>query len=101
MNPQIKKGLIDACVLTLLAREASYGYAITSELQEVLDINESTLYPVLRRLEKSGCLTTFQRPYSGRMRKYYTITSEGMQRLSEMREDWQAVIDIIGFISLP
>ena len=98
MDVQIKKGLLDACVLKLLGKQTSYGYAITAELQRVIDVSESSLYPVLRRLEQSGCLATFSRPHNGRMRKYYTITPDGKRKLAEVRQDWHEVLDVINFV---
>ena len=98
MDVQIKKGLLDACVLTLLRRETSYGYRITADLQNLLEVSESTLYPILRRLEQSGCLATFQRPHNGRLRKYYSITPEGKRRLGVMRAEWNEVVKIVYFV---
>ena len=98
MDAQVKKGLLDACVLTLLRRETSYGYRITANLQQIIDVSESTLYPILRRLEQSGCLATFQRPHNGRMRKYYSITPEGKRRLTVMRTEWNEVVKIVHFV---
>lgn len=98
MDAQIKKGLLDACVLKLLARSTSYGYAITAEMQQVLEVSESSLYPVLRRLEQSGCLATFQRPHNGRMRKYYSITPDGKRKLVEIKDEWGEVLQVIEFV---
>ncbi len=98
MDAQIKKGLLDACVLKLLAKETSYGYAITAEMQRVLEVSESSLYPVLRRLEQSGCCATFQRPHNGRMRKYYSITPDGRRKLQDVKADWQEALEVINFV---
>ncbi|MCL2546480.1 MAG: PadR family transcriptional regulator [Oscillospiraceae bacterium] len=98
MNKEIKKGLLDACVLKLLEEKESYGYAVTADMRELIDVSDSSLYPVLRRLEQSGCLTTYHRPYNGRMRKYYEITPAGLRCLAEMRRDWQEVIAVVQHI---
>ena len=85
---QLGSALLDVCVLAILARQDSYGYSLTSELKNVMSISESTLYPVLRRLQKEGLLTTYDKSYQGRNRRYYRITPEGTGRLQEYREEW-------------
>jgi len=98
VDAQLKKGLLDVCVLSVLRREDTYGYKITQEITELLDTSESALYPVLRRLESQGLLDTYSREYSGRLRKYYRITGAGISRLREsMKElsDLKRVIDYI------
>jgi PadR family transcriptional regulator PadR len=84
----ISAALLDACVLALLIGDDSYGYKIIQELQERLHVSESTLYPVLRRLQSAGHLLTYDQPYQGRNRRYYSITDEGTQQLFQYREDW-------------
>ena len=81
--------LLDGIVLAVVERESTYGYRITQDVQKVLDISESTLYPVLRRLQKDGCLTTYDAAYAGRNRRYYQITEHGRARLRRHRIDWQ------------
>lgn len=83
MEAQLKKGLLEACVLTALYREESYGYRIISDVSPYIAITESTLYPILRRLESSGCLTTHTAESNGRLRKYYRITEKGKTRMKE------------------
>lgn len=83
MDAQMKKGLLDVCVLSALKHEDMYGYKLTQEITELLDISESALYPVLRRLESQGLLETYSMEYSGRLRKYYRITAGGIARLNE------------------
>ena len=98
MDAQLKKGLLDVCVLSVLKREDTYGYKITQEITELLDTSESALYTVLRRLESQGLLDTYSREYSGRLRKYYRITGAGISRLREsMKElsDLKRVVDYI------
>lgn len=87
--------LLDGCVLAILDQEDTYGYALTQRVKGVLDISESTLYPVLRRLQKEGCLTVYDQPYQGRNRRYYAITHAGKGRLAEARWEWQMFRDSV------
>ena len=80
--------LLDAMVLALLTKEDTYGYQITKDIQEHFAVSESTLYPVLRRLQKNGSLTTYDRPYQGRNRRYYRITVSGRALLEQYRKEW-------------
>jgi len=89
MTLQLSAPLLDACVLAVLAEGETYGYALTQRLQKELDISGSTLYPVLRRLQKEGCLTVRDRQYQGRNRRYYAITWAGSDRLEELRGTWR------------
>lgn len=98
MDPQIKKGILDACVLAELQSGEAYGYQLLKDISVVIDISESTLYPILRRLEKASCLTSHSVAFDGRLRKYYRITEEGRDKLAKFREEWQAVADVIEFI---
>ncbi len=84
----ISSSLLDACVLSVLARQDAYGYILTQSIRSVVDLSESTLYPVLRRLQKEGCLSTYDQPYQGRNRRYYTITPLGRERYEQALEDW-------------
>jgi PadR family transcriptional regulator PadR len=79
----MKKGLLDVCVLFVLNNEDAYGYKLTQEISKLLEISESALYPVLRRLERQGLLKTYTEEFSGRLRKYYSITEAGKIRFSE------------------
>ena len=81
--------LLDAMVLALLTKEDTYGYQITKDIQEHFAVSESTLYPVLRRLQKNGSLTTYDRPYQGRNRRYYHITDAGRTALEAYCSEWQ------------
>ena len=74
MTYQLTAPLLDACVLGIVRSEDSYGYTLTQKVRQVVDISESTLYPVLRRLQKANCLRTYDAPYQGRNRRYYAIT---------------------------
>ena len=80
--------LLDACVLGIVDREDVYGYTITQSMQQVVEISESTLYPVLRRLQKAGHLTTYDKPFQGRNRRYYSITESGRELLTFYRMEW-------------
>ncbi len=84
----ISAALLDAMVLSLVNREETYGYKITQDMQSAAKVSESTLYPVLRRLQKTGALETFDRAYMGRNRRYYRITSLGQAMLAQYRIDW-------------
>ena len=84
----INSGLLDACVLAILSRGDEYGYRLTQEVKEVMTISESTLYPVLRRLQKSGWLTTYDQPFLGRNRRYYRITADGKEQLIRFLSEW-------------
>lgn len=82
--------LLDAIVLAVVSQEAegTYGYRITQEVQEVLDVSDSTLYPVLRRLQKDGCLEVYDRAYAGRNRRYYKLTDLGYSQLKLYQTEW-------------
>ncbi|WP_010096122.1 PadR family transcriptional regulator [Ornithinibacillus scapharcae] len=88
MSFQLGSSLLDACVLAVLAREDAYGYSLTQQVREIMDISESTLYPVLRRLQKQDYLTTYDQPFQGRNRRYYRITDSGIERYKELLQEW-------------
>ena len=92
--------LLDGCVLAILQREDTYGYALTQQVKSVLDISESTLYPVLRRLQKDGCLSVYDQPYQGRNRRYYAITRRGQDRLEQIRGEWRQLRDSLDHLLL-
>lgn len=85
---QITADLLDGLVLALLERKDYYGYSLTQDIQQVISISESTMYPVLRRLKTNGFLTTYDKPYQGRNRRYYQITEDGEERLARVRKMW-------------
>lgn len=87
---QLGSTLLDACVLAQLSREDAYGYVLTQNVKEIVNISESTLYPVLRRLQKENCLRTYDQPFQGRNRRYYAITDEGMNLLQYYLTEWEA-----------
>lgn len=80
--------VLDAVVLSVVAQEGTYGYKITQDVRDVIEVSESTLYPILRRLQKNGCLDTYDMEFGGRNRRYYKITSNGMIVLDQYRRDW-------------
>lgn len=92
--------LLDAVVLSVVSREGTYGYKITQDVRSVMDVSESTLYPVLRRLQKDGFLETYDMEYQGRNRRYYKITSNGMILLDNYRSEWIGYRKGIDFILL-
>ena len=86
---KIESNLLDACALAILKRGDPYGYEITQEMKSAIKISESTLYPVLRRLQKEGLCRTYDEPYQGRNRRYYSITEKGEAQLLEYRKQWE------------
>lgn len=88
LDAQMKRGLIENCVLAALARGDSYGYQIIKDLTDTVQITESTLYPILRRLESDGALTVYSVEHSGRLRKFYHMTPKGKDRLRSFAADW-------------
>lgn len=98
MDSQQKKGLIELMVLASLKYEDSYGYLINQEINEVIDLSESTLYPILRRLEKQDMVETYQTIYNSRVRKYYRITKEGLKKLKRSEDDFLDVKRIYDYI---
>lgn len=90
MTYQLAAPLLDACVLAIVEQGDVYGYTLTQRVKEIVDISESTLYPVLRRLQKENYLTTYDQPFQGRNRRYYKITEEGLQQLAFYKEEWES-----------
>ena len=88
MDMQLKRGLLDICVLSAIRHEDSYGYKIVKDLKPWVEISDSTLYPILRRLELASCLTVRTAEHNGRLRKYYHITPQGLARIEQFRADW-------------
>ncbi len=98
MDTQLKRGLLDVCVLAAIQEEESYGYQIIKKMNPYVSISESTLYPILRRLETSGLLTVRSAEHGGRLRKYYRITPAGRQRIMDFAGDWQEILSMYRFI---
>ena len=99
MDVQIKKGLLEICALVVLKNEDSYGYQMIRDISSCISISESTLYPILKRLENSGCLTTYSVEHQGRLRKYYRITKAGLQKIDVFLDEWEQVMRVYKFIS--
>ena len=98
MDAQVKKGLLDACVLATLEFGEGYGYKIIDDTRSVIEISESTLYPILKRLELGGLLAVRSDEHNGRLRKYYRITKSGLGRLEEFRDMLRGMDKIYEFI---
>jgi Predicted transcriptional regulators len=98
MDIQRKKGVIEICVLAVLKRGPSYGYRIISDVSACIEISESTLYPILRRLETSGCVTTFSEEYNGRTRKYYRIEQPGIDKVRAFLDESEEMRKIYTFV---
>lgn len=98
MDSQLKKGLLEFCVLAVLKKKDSYGYQIIKDISDYIEISESTLYPILKRLEQGSYLTTYSKEYNGRLRKYYYITDLGKEKLKGCKEDYEQVKKIYTFI---
>jgi len=95
---QIKRGLLDVCVLAAIKDAPSYGYQIIKDIKPYLEISESTLYPILRRLESAHLLTVRSVEHNGRLRKYYSITPEGLARIEEFKQEWSEILSIYSFV---
>lgn len=98
MDVQLKRGLLDICVLAAIKNEESYGYKIIKDMKPYLILSESTLYTILKRLEASNMLTIRTAEHGGRLRKYYRITEDGRKRIEEFKEDWAEILSIYQFV---
>ena len=99
MDIQLKRGLLDVCVLAAIKNEESYGYKIIKDMKPYMELSESTLYTILKRLETAKLLTVRSAEHSGRLRKYYRITEAGRQRILEFREDWKEMLAVYQFVT--
>ena len=99
MDGQLKRGLLDVCVLAAIKSEDSYGYQIIKDMKPYLALSESTLYTILKRLETAGMLTVRTAEHGGRLRKYYHITETGRQRIEEFKGEWQEILAIYQFVT--
>ena len=100
MNIQLKKGIVEVCVLATLRKEPSYGYKIISDISEIIEISESTLYPILRRLEAQNLLETYSEEFNGRTRKYYKITQAGNAKINAFISEWKDIERVFNFIKV-
>ena len=98
MDAQLKRGVLDVCVLAAIKKEDSYGYKIIKDLKPILELSESTLYTILKRLEEANMLVVRSAEYEGRLRKYYHITSNGLRRIEDFKNEWKEIMEIYAFI---
>ena len=98
MDIQLKRGLLDVCVLTAIKNGESYGYKILKDLRPYTEMSESTLYTILKRLENARMLTVRSAEHDGRLRKYYSITDVGLSRIAEFKDEWREVMSIYQFV---
>lgn len=99
MDIQLKRGILDVCVLAAIKDGDSYGYKIIKDLDPYIRLSESTLYTILKRLEVSEMLTVKTEEYNGRLRKYYSITTSGIKRIEDFKEEWREVMSIYKFVT--
>ncbi len=99
MDIQLKRGLLDVCVLAAIKNEDSYGYKIIKDMKPYIELSESTLYTILKRLETAKMLTVRTAEHGGRLRKYYRITAAGLARIEEFRREWEEMRCIYRFVT--
>ena len=98
MDIQLKRGLIEICVLAAMLRGPTYGYQLIRDVSPYMEISESTLYPILKRLEAAGSVTVKSAEHNGRLRKYYEITDPGRARIAEFLNEWQDIMKVYYYI---
>ena len=98
MDIQLKRGLLDVCVLSAIKNEDSYGYKIIKDVSPYIVLSESTLYTILKRLEVAKMLTVKTVEHDGRLRKYYKITKQGLKRIEDFKEEWKEIMSIYKFV---
>lgn len=99
MDIQLKRGILDVCVLAAIKDEESYGYKIIKDVKPYVVLSESTLYTILKRLEGANMLTVRTAEHDGRLRKYYKITEVGVKRIEEFKNDWEEIVLIYKFVT--
>ena len=99
MDIQLKRGMLDVCVLAAIKNEDSYGYKIIKDMKPYIEMSESTLYTILKRLETLNMLTVRVAEHGGRLRKYYHITNEGLMRIEEFKKEWEELLSMYRFIT--
>lgn len=99
MDIQLKRGLLDVCVLAAIKNDDSYGYQIIKDLKPYIQLSESTLYTILKRLESANMLTVRTAEHGGRLRKYYRITAAGTERIEEFKDEWKEIMAIYKFVT--
>ena len=100
MDIQLKRGILDVCVLAAIKNEDSYGYKIIKDLKPYIELSESTLYTILKRLEAANMLTVKTAEHDGRLRKYYRITKAGLGRIDDFKKEWREIMSIYKFITM-
>ena len=99
MDIQLKRGLLDLCVLASIKDEDSYGYKIIKDMKPYIELSESTLYTILKRLESANMLTVRTAEHGGRLRKYYHITEDGLKRIEDFKKEWREILSIYKFVT--
>ena len=99
MDVQLKRGVLDVCVLAAIKNEDSYGYKIIKDMKPYIELSESTLYTILKRLESADMLTVRTAEHGGRLRKYYHITENGVKRIEEFKKEWAEMVSIYQFVT--
>lgn len=99
MDIQMKRGLLDVCVLAAIKNEDSYGYKIIKDMKPYIELSESTLYTILKRLESANMLTVRTAEHGGRLRKYYHITEVGLRRIADFKDEWNEILSIYQFVT--
>ena len=98
MDIQLKRGILDVCVLAAIKNEDSYGYKIVKDMKPYVELSESTLYTILKRLENANMLTVHTTEHCGRLRKYYHITEQGINRIEDFKREWRELLSIYQFV---
>ena len=98
MDAQLKRGVLDVCVLAAIKNEDSYGYKIIRDIKPIIELSESTLYTILKRLEEAKMLEVRSTEFEGRLRKYYHITDRGLLRITEFKNEWKQIMELYSFI---
>ncbi len=99
MDIQLKRGLLDVCVLAAIKNDDSYGYKIIKDIKPYIELSESTLYTILKRLEAADMLTVRTAEHGGRLRKYYRITPQGIKRIEDFKDEWKEMLSIYQFVT--
>ncbi|MCI8776893.1 MAG: PadR family transcriptional regulator [Oscillospiraceae bacterium] len=99
MDIQLKRGLLDICVLAAIKSKDSYGYQIIKDMNPYIKMSESTLYTILKRLETADMLTVRTAEHGGRLRKYYRITGQGLKRIEDFKDEWKEIMAIYQFVT--
>ena len=99
MDIQLKRGILDVCVLAAIKNEDSYGYKIIKDMKPYIELSESTLYTILKRLETADMLTVRTAEHNGRLRKYYHITTVGIKRIEDFKDEWKEIMSIYKFVT--